>query len=602
MLLPNVIQGNESSFKRKVVSNRIFTELIRDCEERFSIDSLNMSMSEWVTKNTTLKGRPFTLQEYMFQKQIIDDMHPNMDVIKPSQVGATEVQLRKALGFLVRNNGTSLIYSLPTEDMYERISKGRVKPIVDADKVFNTPYDKMNKSVRSAGMMQFRQSFLYLVPAIESAATSIAADFVINDEVDLSDQKMITLFNSRLQGSKYKISQRFSTPTFPSYGVDSGYQSSDQHEYSCRCSSCNHINFPEFTRDFLHLPGLPDNVEKLHDITIEMQDMLDLDAAFIMCEKCGARLDLDDVSKREWVAKYPSRTSSRGYKITPFATERLNPKYIITSLWRYQKTEFLRGWYNTVLGLPYSDGSIQVPEELIKECMINPAEGTASEYDDVWVGIDMGQICHIIIAKGPDETNLHIIKMMAVHVNDLPSTIEKICEDYPVRGGAIDRHPYTPTAEEIYKISKGRIVPVEYRGQKDINVVYNDYQELTHVQVNHTSFLDNFINNLRKKNIKISGYGPYKETYINHIRDMVRDEKPETPAVWKKLSGNDHYLHASAFCAISPKIAELANFKSKSDNRTMTNLSIITVNDGTFNLVGFKDGKQRLNGFNTDGS
>ena len=178
--------------------NKFASNLVQKASERFSIDDNNMSMSEWICKNTTLKKRPFSFYEHEFQRQIVDDMHHDLSVIKISQVGLTEVQIRKALGFLKRNRGTSLIFSPPNEDMFERISKGRVKPIINEDKVFTTPEDLANKVVRSTEMMQFGSSFLYLVPAIEQAATSISADFVMNDEIDLSDQKMISLFQSRL--------------------------------------------------------------------------------------------------------------------------------------------------------------------------------------------------------------------------------------------------------------------------------------------------------------------------------------------------------------------------------------------------------------------
>lgn len=566
----------------------LINNLIHQADERFSEDALNMSNSEWITKNTTIKGKEFNLKGYEFQEAIIDDNHENMDVIKPSQVGLTEAQIRKALAFLVRNQGTSLIFTLPTEDMFKRISKGRVKPIVDKDKVFNTTYDKQNKAVRSVDMMQFGQSFLYLTPAIESAATSIAADVVMNDEVDLSDQKMITLFNSRLQGSDIAISQRFSTPTFPSFGIDLNYQSSDQMEYACQCSSCGHYNFPEFNRDYIHIEGLSDDVQELHKITVDMQDEISLDNSYVKCIKCHSPLDLGDVSKRQWVAKHPNRSSTaRGYKVTPFVNARLDPKYIVTSLWRYQQTEFTRGFFNTVLGLPYSDGSIQIPRELILACMTEQSyKIEPSSLDDVWIGIDMGQTCHVVVGKGPDDQNLHIIDMFSVHVDEIVQTVRDLCEKYPVRGGSVDRHPYEPTSRDIFTASGGRILPVEYRGTKELNVVYNDYGDVTHAQVNRTVFLDFFATLIRKTKIQISGYGANKEVYIEHLRDMVRDEQPDKEATWMKLSNNDHFFHASAFMAYGPKIAELINLKSKTDPRMMVGLVSATPKVQTESLIG----------------
>lgn len=505
----------------------------------------------------------------------------------------TEVQIRKALGFLVRNRGTSLIFSLPNEDMFERVSKARVKPIVNADKVFNTSEDSANKSVRSTEIMQFGQSFLYLVPALESAATSIAADFVMNDEVDLSDQKMISLFNSRLQGSKYKLSQKFSTPSFPSYGIDLNWQTSDQHLYMCRCSSCGHQNHPEFNRNFIHIPGLPD-IESLTDLTVEFQDDIELHNSYVMCEKCHMPLDLGNPDMREWVAMYPNRTATRGYRISPFVTDNLSVQYIIKSLWEYQKNEYVRGFYNTVLGLPYSDGNMQIPIQAIHDCMTEDtmAPDLAHVSGDLWIGIDVGQTCHVTIGVGPNKDNINIISIYSVKIDEIVSHCKTLCERYNVRGGCIDRHPYEPTSREIFNVTKGIIVPVEYRGSKDIHIVENEYKEITHAQVNRTSFLDNLATRIRKRACKISGYGYHKQVFIEHLRDMVREETPEKEAKWIKLNGNDHFFHSTAFMLIAPAVRELIGLHSKADVRTLTLAQSFIIGDNTPNLVGVS--KKRL--------
>ena len=89
----------------------------KELDARFSKDAKGMSYSDWVCKNTTLKRKPFNFKRYPFQKAIMDDLHPNLCVIKPSQQGATELQMRKALAFLARNRGTTLMFTFPTEPM-----------------------------------------------------------------------------------------------------------------------------------------------------------------------------------------------------------------------------------------------------------------------------------------------------------------------------------------------------------------------------------------------------------------------------------------------------------------------------------------------------
>ena len=288
-----------------------FQEMIGRIDARFSIDSKDMTMGDWICANTRLRSRPFTFSRYPFQKAIADDMHTNMDVVKPSQIGLTEVQVRKALAFIARNRGTSLIFTMPTDDMFDRLSPTRILPLVKEEKVFNLGDDK---PTRSKGLIQVGTSFMYVTGSKESDATSISADVVFNDEVDLMDQQMMALFNSRLQNSDWKINQRFSTPTFHSFGVDAGYQRSDQHEYMCKCDACNHWNIPVFSERFIDLPGLPTDMP-LMEIDEAMIDAgtVNINDSQVVCEKCRAPLDLSRVENREWVARFASRTHHRGY-------------------------------------------------------------------------------------------------------------------------------------------------------------------------------------------------------------------------------------------------------------------------------------------------
>lgn len=570
------------------MSNPFVNKLLQQVEERFSIDSINMSNTDWANKNTTLRNRPFSVKGYEFQRKILDDMHPNLDCIKISQVGMTELQIRKALAFLKRNDGGSLIFTLPNEDMYKRVSNSRIKPIINKDKIFNTPQDKENKAVRSVDMMQFGQSFLYLAPVLEASATSIPADVIFNDELDLSDQSIISLFSSRMQNSKFKIWQRFSTPTFPSFGIDLNWQSSDQNLYMCKCGSCGHWQHPEFKREFVFLPGLPD-VEDLSSITENHKEQMDFANSYIKCEKCDDALDLHDPSLREWAAMFPSRVNSRGYRIGPFSTGNLDLLYIYESLWRYQKAEYPRGFHNTVLGNPYSDGSMQIPEADILHCLTeNAVAPNLAGIEDLWVGIDMGQTCHITIgrSRSDDGEDMEILSIYTKHVDDLVDHCVELVKNYRIRGGCIDRHPYEPTADEIFSKTGGKIVPTEYRGLKDINIVKDQYDNIDHAQVNHTWFLDNFATKIRKHTLKISGYGYQKRIFIQHLRDMIRDEKPDEPAKWVKLTKNDHYFHSSAFMAAAPHLFKLIKLQSDEEIRTMALTSVTHVRDNGPNIVG----------------
>lgn len=571
-----------------MAGNPYVTELIARIDRRFNVESETMTLGDWITQNTTLRGKPFTFDRYPFQKAIADDLHTNVDVIKPSQIGLTEVQIRKALSFAARYRGTSSIFTLPTDVMFKRVSPTRIKPIIDEDKCFNLETRTGEKPVRSMGLFQIGMSFVYVTGASEGAATSISADAVFNDELDLSDQKMIALFNSRLQNSDWKISQRFSTPTFTNFAIDKGYQVSDQHEYLVRCPACRHWQAPLFRPQFLELPGLPADINDLTEIDEHMIDNgLDLMNAYVKCEKCSAPLPLGDSSYREWVPRFPTRDHHRGYRVSPFSTDRLNVQYIITQLLKYKNRDFIRGWYNTVLGEAYTDGNSRLSDADINACFTGQASiPDLDPHRATWIGIDIGATCHAVVAQGEHMDDLHCVRFVSLPIAQLKSWVEEMLASYNVVGGAVDRHPYTPNADELRDISEGKIVPIEYRGQKPVNFVKDEVTEnVTHVQANRTRAADSVARAVRRKLIRFSGYGADRSIITDHLKDMVRDENPEVEAKWVKLTGNDHYFHALIFLLLGVEVKEVARHLFTDPRSTVALLGVNTPGLGG-NLIG----------------
>lgn len=531
-------------------ANAYSAAMLQRMERRYSKDAVDMPHSEWIELNTKLKGRPFSFDRFPFQRAITDDMHPNMDVKKISQVGLTEVQIRKVLSFLRRNRGMSAIFTLPDEKLFKKISQSRVMPIVKENAVFNTEEDE--DAVRSMSTMQFGMSWLYMTASGEGDATSTSADAVFNDELDLTDQAMVALFNSRLQGSLIRINQRFSTPSYAGFGIDAGYNISDQREYMVRCDACNHWQVPEFNRRFVRIPGLPDEVMDLSEIDDSMIDMIDLPNSYVCCEQCERPLDLASTN-REWVANFPSRTQGRGYWVRPFSTSHLGVDYIVDQLLKYKRRDYMRGWHNTVLGEAYTDGNARLDQDAIDRCFTSAIKIPEISPDaPVFVGIDVGQVCHVVLGTGTSVQNAHAFSFLAMPVGEVLEYLKAIQARYRLIQGCVDRHPYQPTAESFRDGTKGKVWPVEYRGTAELNLK----EEEQYGQVNRTMFLDQVARQIRNGNLKMSGYGHQKGLIIEHLRDLVRDEKPEEPAKFIKLTGNDHFYHALGFMLCAIKMAD----------------------------------------------
>ncbi|MCG7629003.1 phage terminase large subunit family protein [Epibacterium sp. MM17-32] len=571
------------------MSNSYIEELYRRAEARFNVDAEDMSLGDWVCANTHLRGRPFDFSRYPFQKQICDDLHPNIDVIKPSQIGLTEVQIRKSLGFIARNRGTTLIFTFPTEKMFKKQSVTRIKPLVEEEKAFNLETRTGEKPTRSMGLYQVGSSFMHVTNATEGDATSISADAVFNDEVDLTDQQMLALFNSRLQNSDFKINQRFSTPTFSNFGIDKGFQVSDQHEYLCKCAACNHWNAPIFRPQFIHIPGLSSDINDLVEIDEQMIDdgKIDIMNSYVKCEKCHAPLDLGNTELREWVPRYASRTHHRGYRVSPFSTDRLPPEYVITQLLRYKSRDYIRGWWNTVCGEAFTDGNSRLSDADIERCFTGQMSIPAVDASaPTWIGVDMGQTCHIVVAQGSSAEDLHIVRFAEVPIKELNDFIKDMLATYNVIGGAVDRFPYTPNADDLWELSDGRILPVEYRGQKSVNLVKDQVTEdIIYAQANRTQAIDAVAAAVRRKRWRFSGYGNQKSIITDHLKDMVRDENPEVEAKWVKLTGSDHFFHALAFLGLAVRLKETERGLF-SDPRTTVAVVGASVQSLNTNLIG----------------
>jgi hypothetical protein len=562
--------------------NDYLTDFRSQLRQRFAEDSVNMSQSEWIERNTHLRKKQFSFDGYEFQRQIVDDMHPDMYVIKCSQIGLTEVQLRKFAAFLTRTTAINAIFSLPTDVMFKRVSQTRFGPLIDGEQVFNMT-NGASKPVRSVGLYQINQSFGFFTGGKESDATSINADALFQDEIDLADQEMLALYQSRLQGSDYKITQSFSTPTFEGFGVHKGFLASDQHEYMLKCEACNHYNIPYFNPKFVCLPGLSGDINDLSEIDSELADKLDLGAAYIRCEHCGKRLNTADPSLRHWVPRYPGRRT-RGYRVSPFCVHRIaKPSYIVDQLVKYKAKDAIRRFYNTVLGEAYNDASARLSEVDILAVMRGEGKVEISN-EPVFLGIDVGLTCHIVLAHMGQGYPI-VFDFRQVTADVLVDEVNAILSTYNVIGGCMDRNPYTPLANEIRDLSAGRILPVEYAsstGAAPVQMMNDELDQLSHVRGNRTTMIDTVAGAIRKRKVSMYGYGRMQRLILDHLQDMVRMEhevnektKEEIPARWQKLTGNDHFFHALAYLFFAMRVNTTIDFHQEDPRTQFTHSNII---------------------------
>lgn len=531
------------------MGNEYLQRLVSRIKESESVST----MGDWICANTTRAGEKFSFATHPFQKQIADDMHPLVCVKKLSQVGISEINYRKMIGFLAKNRGVAGLYTYPDLKMKNAQTTTRIKPIFDAD------FPARKEEIRNSDVMQLGDSFLYISANTESAATSSAIDFIMNDEYDLSDPEFLALVNSRLQASKFKMKHGFSTPTFTGAGISLEYESSDKREYFYKCEHCGHWQVPLYNRTFVHIPNLPDDVVDLKtDIDESIASSLDFDNSYVQCEKCHKPLsELSNGSRREWVAEFPDRYT-HGYWVRPFSSAMLPIRYLVMTMADFMKKNKLRRGINTVLGEEYSDSETRLEKTNIMSCMKGASVPEIGSEVPVYIGIDMGLTCHITLSTGDNTA----FCFMTCSPDTLLDKVKELDKKYNIVYGAIDRYPYTPTSNAIRDYSEGRIFPVDYKGTKT-EPVKEVNGNVIYYKINRTDALDYIMQGINNGRMSLYGYTIYQNVLIEHLRDMYRDDGDgEKQAVWRKIKGNDHFFHSMAYSFVAKEIDSVENLRN----------------------------------------
>ena len=566
-------------------------EFLERLKSRIIEGRTNKSIGDWVCENTTFgNGKHFSFTRHKFQKDILNDMHPNMCVKKLSQMGITEISIRKSIAFLSRNPGTNVLYTFPDINMKKRNSQTRFKPIFDRDFAL----ERGSTQIRNNDIMQLGNSFLYVSANVESDATSTPVDMIINDEYDLSDQEFLALVNSRIQHSSFKIKQGFSTPTFDNYGISLEYSTSDQREFWCQCPHCNHWQIPMYNLDNVYIPNLPDSVADLRtDIDPTLAASLDLDNAYVKCAKCGKPLDLGDDAKREWVAKYPERTHSRGYWIRPFSSDLLSIKYLVTTMADFVKKDQIRRGVNTVLGEEYADKNARLELKDIVECMQDSRIPDISKDKPCFVGIDVGVNCHLVISTNESD----VVLFEVVQFDRLLDRLKELDEKYNIVCGAIDRHPQIILSNMVRDWIEKRIYPVVYGQNRDVEPHTELDGNIDYYTINRTNDLDMIKDLINTHKMKFYGYGNLKSTIIEHLRDMFRDDGEDgAQPRWKKLTGNDHFFHALGYSFVARKMWNVINMTGEIEDRCCIDLVGVSDKNSLYNdnLLSYDNNKNRI--------
>lgn len=520
-------------------------------------------VAEWVEEYTMSPKDPTTpwsFKDHEYQRAILNETRPIVEVRKCSQVGLSEIQVRMMLAMLHLFPGSTAIYTLPTTSFARQFTRTRVDPVIEASPLLKgmVPADNDSSELKQIG-----HSFLYVRGSFgQKAAISVPADFLFQDEVDFSDQGVLSTFNSRLgHAEEGGIRRRFSTPTVNGYGISLGFERTTKNWYMVRCNTCEEWVRPTFLEDVV-LPGWDDSILKL-----EKEDIADkryrFDKAFIKCPACGSKLtqaNLADPESRQWVAEHPDAESA-GYQIQPFDVPRYNtPTKTLTSLLDYRRKA---DWVNFEMGMPYEDAETSFVKDIMRgSTAIPPVMPNRKAAHRCVMGIDVGKTSHLIIGRRISDLQIDLVYAERVRQTSDDALLNRIMElsdMYGVIKGVIDAGPDFSTSMKVISNSWiHRFFACYYVKKAKTPLADIDIKE--EEQVINAGRTDTFdraaklVNSGRVKFATLPEFDEVKQHLGNLKRVSTVTSTGDTVYSWVKTDGPDHYAHALNYMLIADSL------------------------------------------------
>lgn len=529
------------------------------------------TISDFITENTYLRGEKFSFKDHEYQEFILKDPSKEKVIIKSAQMGISEMSARLALAMGNLISGFSTIYTLPSAKAAMNFMKTRIDPIISG-----SPYlrEAISKTVDNTDMKQFGDSYLYLKGAqVDSQAISVPADMLIGDEVDNSNQEVLTLFESRLIHSKYQYNVKLSTPSIPNYGIDAAYKQSRRHVHLCKCNHCNEWFEPDYFKN-VRIPDFTGDIARDIVKSTFANPKFRWQEAFVACPRCGKSADLSE-QYRNWVCENPDDTYvAAGFKVSPFSCPNIIlPAHLVRDSVKYER---LQDFYNQRLGMALEDAEASLGEQELLKCFI--LDDVSLTFPMV-MGLDMGNTCACTIAAVlPDERHVVIHREM-IPLFKVVERRAELARMFRVRSCVVDHGPYTETVYRMQQTDSKVFAAIYGRNKKSAEIYKIREQEedkdegkqaLRVVNVNRDKGFDHVMGLVRADKILVKAQqGAVKEQmsdddlmWVRHMQDQKRVREfdgDDLVFVWRKTSGEDHMHHSLLYSVVAAKIMGAVN-------------------------------------------
>lgn len=451
---------------------------------------------------TNDQGDILDFKDHPYLSDIYSDWTPKQCIKKCAQVGISTTIILKAL-WACKNKGLDIIYSFPTYDLAQKMVSSKVNRLISNNPVLQ----EWTKDKDSVEQKRVGKNMLYFQGTMnEQAAIALPADLYIADEVDRSDQKVVDLFSSRLQHSKFKWEWRFSNPSVPENGVDVWWQQSDQKEWFVRCEGCNR-----------------DQILTMDHIQNNM----------FVCNKCGKELNR---RKGQWIARWSDVKEVSGYHISSLMAANLSASYIL----QQKKDKSEQQFTNMILGEPYVGSGNYLPRHIL----LGNLTPRANPQDDTPViGVDTGKEIHFVVG------NKYGIFYEGAYKNYDP--IEAILRRDPRALCVIDQGGDITAPRALQEKFPGRVYLCTFVQSQDVTPKWKE--DIGMVNVDRNKLIQLVVDEFTEKRIPLFGnkdeWTPYADHWSHLFRVLEEDERGRRKYIWQR-NGPDHLALATCYWRI----------------------------------------------------
>lgn len=542
------------------------------------------NLSNWLEKNTMIEDRPFSFKDHECHIAIVNDTSRRVVVQKCSQVGVSELSVRRIIGVTATSRGSHSMYVMPTVNFAKSFSTSRIQPVIDGSEVVSAMTGV--GASKSALLKKIGTSYLHIggTAGSTSGAISVPAKQVVFDEYDFCDMRVAGQYESRLKHApecpetnlKGWVT-KFSTPTLPNFGINKEFEASDQKHYHVKCK-CGYSFAPNYSRD-IKIPNAPKDFD-IKSLTAEdiNSEVFEVKKAYIACPKCDRNVweELCDPSKREWVPKFPGRSIS-GYQIHPWDVPKVNS--VPSILMQIAGYENPADFYNFTVGIPYEDKENAFSSSPLiggKRCIWNDVGGTG-----YYLGCDVGRTSNIVIGKPVHRTKLSGEKLEVHYMERFRTTKtktldERLCElikRFGVRCAVIDSQPDFSVINKVARKFPTRTFGCEYQEnrpaemtttKKSTNLSNIAANPDTHIvkayrtgTLNELLYAHNdgeILYPIRSLPDAIIETDVAAENFKNIKKVRKPDKLGGAKETYIKLDGNDHYVHAMNYLRMAVEI------------------------------------------------